>query len=426
MRAAFVVVMVALMAVARSESAGFPFGDFGLDAAAEAVVRGQDEIAAHTPVTLFFDYYGVVQGNPVGGLRADAAFTQEMVFGGTVDLAKAVHWDGASLRVSAAFASGYDLSNAVGNFFTVSQAFVTPGMAFYELYLQQNLFDEKLQVRVGRMSSGDQFATLPAFGQLVSGGLDGNPSSLFSNAPFTSSPVATWGATVAFNPTSEFYANSGVFQATSRLGKAAYRGMDFSIREGDGVLVLQEVGWTPTFGAEEASKSGKSSLPGFAGLTGQFGVGAYYFNFAVPKFSGGTQSNGFGFYAMGQQMVWRSRADGDRAVSLWGGVVYSPQEEIAIMPVMGFAGAIWQGPIPSREKDALVFAWMIGNFSRDYADSLGNAPRPTYESVFEWTYIVQLNDNLSIQPDLQYIVRPGGSGAVGNALVIGLQFTAAF
>ncbi|MBA3810795.1 MAG: carbohydrate porin, partial [Caulobacteraceae bacterium] len=32
-----------------------------------------------------------------------------------------------------------------------------------------------------------------------------------------------------------------------------------------------------------------------------------------------------------------------------------------------------------------------------------------------------LTDGLSLQPDLQYVIHPGGDPALGNALVVGLR-----
>jgi porin len=36
-------------------------------------------------------------------------------------------------------------------------------------------------------------------------------------------------------------------------------------------------------------------------------------------------------------------------------------------------------------------------------------------------YIFKITKELSVQPDIQYIIRPGGFGESGNALVLGLQ-----
>ena len=46
-----------------------------------------------------------------------------------------------------------------------------------------------------------------------------------------------------------------------------------------------------------------------------------------------------------------------------------------------------------------------------------------YETVIELTYRFDLrNGALFIQPDFQYIIQPGGTGNLKNAVVIGSQF----
>ena len=91
------------------------------------------------------------------------------------------------------------------------------------------LFDDKLELRRGRMSAADQFASLPAFGLQVSGGIDSNPTSIFVNAPFTIPPDATWAASAMVKVTKDIYAQAGIYQASDLVGKTAYHGLDFAI-----------------------------------------------------------------------------------------------------------------------------------------------------------------------------------------------------
>ena len=49
------------------------------------------------------------------------------------------------------------------------------------------------------------------------------------------------------------------------------------------------------------------------------------------------------------------------------------------------------------------------------------AERDDGETTLEATYRWVLTDWLSLQPDLQYVVHPGGDPALGNALVVGLR-----
>jgi carbohydrate-selective porin OprB len=52
--------------------------------------------------------------------------------------------------------------------------------------------------------------------------------------------------------------------------------------------------------------------------------------------------------------------------------------------------------------------------------------RPTAEQVLEASYAIYLTNNYTIQPDLQYVIRPNGTNEAKNALVIGIQFLASF
>lgn len=133
-------------------------------------------------VTPFLAYYGVFQGNPVGGIQQRSAYSHLLLFGATLNFDKLLGIPGSSLMISGAEATGKNLSDYVGNINAVSEAFVTPlTVLFYELYWKQILFDDKLELYVGRMTAADQFASVPAFGLQVSGGINYNPTSVLSH-----------------------------------------------------------------------------------------------------------------------------------------------------------------------------------------------------------------------------------------------------
>jgi hypothetical protein len=93
-----------------------------------------------------------------------------------------------------------------------------------------------------------------------------------------------------------------------------------------------------------------------------------------------------------------------------------------------FAGTIWQGVIPRRDRDQMLLTYLVSGFSRDYADAVVamGGQRPTAEQVLEVSYAIYLTANYTIQPDLQYIIRPNGTNEVKNSVVLGVQFTANF
>jgi porin len=288
-------------------------------------------------ITPSFAYYGVFQGNPVGGIQQRTAYSHLLLFGAELNFEKLICLPGASLTISGAEAIGKNLSDDIGNINMVSEAFVTPlTVLFYELYWKQMLLGDKLELRLGRMTAADQFASVPAFVLQVSGGINANPTSVFVNSPFTSSPNATWAASAKIHVTKEVYAEAGVYQASERLGKIGYHGLNFAINGDDGELIMGQVGWEPAFfkigETTSFDKNGKKTFAeGTLGLPGNYILGGYYSNFKFPELNGSSiQTHAYGFYAMGQQMVWRSVADPHTNFSLWGGLTFSPQQNISL------------------------------------------------------------------------------------------------
>ncbi len=186
----------------------------------------------------FASYWGNYLANPVGGEEQSSSWMQLLIFGAEFQLDQLIGWEGGSVMLSATDAAGSNLSLKIGNLFTASQSYVMNTFALYNVYFKQRFFNDALEFRVGRMSAGQLFASLPVMGLPVNSAVNGNPTSLFTNAPFTSTAAATWAAYARVKPTEESYVQAGIFQASPRLGKPAYHGADFSIRPGDGTLMM--------------------------------------------------------------------------------------------------------------------------------------------------------------------------------------------
>lgn len=64
-------------------------------------------------------------------------------------------------------------------------------------------------------------------------------------------------------------------------------------------------------------------------------------------------------------------------------------------------------------------AALIGSHARPAGGAA--AAQAGGETVLELTYACQLAAWLAVQPDLQYVIRPGGLRAARNAWVLGLR-----
>ncbi|HTD15313.1 MAG TPA: carbohydrate porin [Chthoniobacterales bacterium] len=109
-------------------------------------------------------------------------------------------------------------------------------------------------------------------------------------------------------------------------------------------------------------------------------------------------------------------------------VTFSPQEDISLLPLMGFAGTIWQGVVPGRDRDQLLLTYLGSDFSRSHTVSVAGHGdhHPTVEHVLEAGYAIYVRNNYTIQPDIQYVIRPNGLSDVRNSLVIGIQLIASY
>ena len=380
-------------------------------------------------IEFFVDYYGVFQGNPVGGKSQDFAYSQYLPFG--FEWKEPLGWRGGGLRASAVSGAGRDLSKTIGNAFSVSQAWTDNTLFLYEAYLVQRAFDDRLEVLVGRISSAEFFAGLPALNLLVTGGLNSVPIALKLNSPFTGSTEASWAAGARWLPAEETYIMAGLFQARADMGESGpYHGLDLAFGQDDGAFAVAEIGWTPNskqFTAVQEDRRftrNRTELTGDgSGLPGIYKLGAYFSTTARENYPGGWGENPFGFYLIGQQAIWeqtRGKPTGPH-LCVFGGATWSPPTGVTEMPWSGFLGTSWQGPLPARPADHLYAVGQIGNFSEPYACSVGQSPAGAFDSLLNAGYIFMIPKELSVQPDIQSIIQPGGFGQYGNALVLGLQ-----
>ncbi|MBL4894192.1 MAG: carbohydrate porin, partial [Emcibacter sp.] len=87
-------------------------------------------------------------------------------------------------------------------------------------------------------------------------------------------------------------------------------------------------------------------------------------------------------------------------------------------------GLVFSGPLTARPDDqlGLAFGWArAGDSFKQIIFDSGQQPA-NGEFNFELTYHYKISDNISIQPDIQYVINPGSSHALKDALVIGIRF----
>ena len=404
-------------------------------------------------------YGNNIAGNVTGGKSQGFTYADNLLFGVELDMKKLIGWDGLSITVSGLNRNGTSLSqDYIGNQFTVQQIYGGSAVMFYGLWFDQKFLDDKVSLKAGRFATGDDFASSPIYWLYMNNGIDGNPQSLPVNTQFSAYPWAVWGARVRIDPTPEYNAMFGVYQVSDRVFTRNYHGLDWSMRSNDGVLLISQFGWTPEFfkrpvEADAASNEGKAvnaplvgstssgksvadgkggkavTPPTMKGLPGHYWFGAYYSPWQFSQFGTDQKaSNSYGFYWHADQMLWQEAPGSDQGLTLWSAVTLSPQQNIARLPFQVNGGLVYKGLIPYRDQDYTTFGVIYGKFSTNWGDvtEANGQGRADYELVFEWGYKIQITKFAFVQPDIQYVINPGGTNSIPNALVLGAQMGVTF
>jgi porin len=358
-------------------------------------------------------------GNPSGGKEQGFTTANNVGLDLNFDLEKLCGLEGGSFLLSMSYRFGGSLSaNYIHNVFTVQQVFGGETFHLINVAYLQKLFDDRVELRIGRIGAGDDFLVSPYNYVFVQNGFDGNPVGIFFNSPgMTAYPNDTWGALVKVRPTARTYIMGGVYNGDPSIRDNSNHGVDFSM---DGPLfAIAEIAYQP------------NSLPGDRGLLGNYKAGFWYDNSRFSDFNTGEFERGnWGFYTLFDQVLVRfGEQRSHRGFGIAGSFLVSPDQAVSQMPYFFTAALVTRGIFPSRPVDVIGLGVVYGHFSNDlqsfqrWAQQLDpNIGVQSDETVVELTYrLVLLKSALYFQPDLQYVFRPGGTGGIPDALALGAQ-----
>ncbi|HLB33675.1 MAG: hypothetical protein A3F67_09905 [Verrucomicrobia bacterium RIFCSPHIGHO2_12_FULL_41_10] len=424
-----------------------PYNIMEIEKASGTWFGQRDWVTAHG-IDFSIAYTSNIAGNPVGGIQP-GGFTYADVFACAclLNTEKLFGWHGGYFTISSLLLDGSSLSQKnIGNLFGVQRVYGSiQTINFNELSYEQKFCNDSASIKSGRLVAGYEFAFSPLNFFYMNTGIDGNPQALWMNGRMPSYFNASWGSRLKVDLPGSTVARLGAYQITP----ISRNGLNWDFYPNDGVMLMAQYGWNPEFfkpsapstnsddtknnitesspkkvnSSDQASKN-TANTPSPKGFAGHYWMGGYYSTWEYPQFNSGAQaSNFYALYWHGDQTVYRPNRMNNTGLILWSDTVLCPQQNIALIPFQFNAGAIYTGLIPGRKQDNTIFGVVYGNFSTTYASVLqqygqGN---PTYELIYEFGYRINITKFAYVQPDLQWIINPGGTGNIPNAVVIGAQ-----
>jgi porin len=248
-------------------------------------------------------------------------------------------------------------------------------------------------------------------------------------------PMSLPGLRLAWQPTSWLTLRSALTQANPFAQNVNRTGLNWDFSSSGGLLSMNEI-------AASWNKDPQSK-----GLSGTVKAGFWMQNSQAVIAQGiSTSASTSGFYGILDQQLYvvpnkvlpflTSAPEGknppsppdasctcpSKGLSSFARIEFSPQQGSPV-GLYSDAGLVYTGLLPTRDADKLGVALGYAQMGSQVASltRATGAPGVGYEAVAELSYAMQMTPAISIQPDLQLILHPGGTQQYGNALVLGVR-----
>ncbi|MEX5443998.1 carbohydrate porin [Acinetobacter schindleri] len=346
---------------------------------------------------------------------ADPLTSAQLWLGTQLDMEKLAGWDGVTVRVVATARQGQSTSvrDLQGNAPHMANVQGTFGRGnqdsrLSELSIEKTFKDQGLSIKAGRLGLGMDFNVMAcdfastAFCAAQMGKWQGN---IWMNTP-----VSQWGARVKQRLNPEVAVQVGVyeFNPDNGNGKAEGQGWSLNTDHADGVTIPAEVVWTP--------KSFVNGLPGSYRIGGMYNTADDIANQKDIATGEGKNRTFAGWLAIEQQLT--STGSGRQGLHSFANFTWHDRDTNKVDNSQQI-GVKYIGLVDSQPNDILGLAVNRVHVNDRFADS-----RPAFNADAEYNIELNYSYNatkwLMLRPNLQYVINPGSSNNVDDALVLGL------
>jgi porin len=410
-------------------------------------------------VTLNITETSEVLGNVNGGQRQGFDYDGLTTATLQMDTQRAFGLYGGLFNVSALQIHGRSLSaDNLGTLQTASGIEADRATRLWELWYQQKMFDDKVDIKIGQQSLDQEFMgsqnanyfvnTMFGWPMLPSADLPGGGPAY---------PLSALGVRARAHLTDSITVLAGVFNGSpvsNNSGDPQMRnpsGTSFPLN--GGALAIAELQFAyPSSGTlVQANESDP--------LARTYKIGVWYdsesfadlrydntgLSLADPTSNGiaATHRGDYAFYAVADQMIYRFADDPDRNINVFIRPMFTPLQDRNLISFSLNAGLTMHEPFFGRDDDTagigMGFA-RVSDSARGLSIDTANfnpgvySPLQTNETFLEATYQYQVMPWWQIQPDIQYVFNPGGgivnpnnpSQKIKNETVLGIRTNITF
>lgn len=349
---------------------------------------------------------------------ADPLTSAQLWLGTQLDMEKLAGWDGVTVRAVATARQGQstsvrDLQGDAAQWANVQGTFGRGNQdsRLTELSIEKNYKEQGLSIKAGRLGLGMDFNVMAcdfastAFCAAQMGKWQGN---IWMNTP-----VAQWGARVKQQLNPDVTVQVGVYEFNPDNGNGVKEGQGWSLDtdNADGVTIPAEVIWTP--------KSLVNGLPGSYRVGGMYNTADDVANQKDVATGEGENRTFAGWLAVEQQLT--STGNGRQGLHSFANFTWHDRDTNKVDNSQQL-GLKYIGLMDSQPNDILGLAVNRVHVNDRFAE--GSLAKVDYDASAEYNIELNYSYNatkwLMLRPNLQYVINPGSSNKVDNALVLGL------
>jgi porin len=382
-------------------------------------------------IDLAADFKGEYASNVQGGTRSGAAEAGQFIFGATVDTQKLLGLTGGTIQATMTYREGATLGDQYGLDLLqeVQDVYGRGNIArLTELWYQQQLDGGTVTVKVGRMPEGD-FNSFPC--NFMNLALCGAPGGNIVGNYWLNWPISQWAGWIRVN-TGDTYSMAGVYETNPKDLDESFAPGWFS--GATGVMGHVEEGWLPKFGSAQLQGKYQAGVWYDTAGGGDVLLGSNGLPYVLTGLPSLHRSDRYGYYIQGLQQL---TGTGSVVPGGWRGVkgltfffnFIQADRETDVQDDQASVGFFYAAPFASRPNDHVGIGFARTDFNPHAAEAISLAhpgvvtPRAEYSNEIYYSYLVL--PWLTVRPDFQYIVDPGGYSNVRSVIVIGARVVVA-
>ena len=258
-----------------------------------------------------------------------------------------------------------------------------------ELYYEHSFKDDLFNLKVGKQDANMDFQALDTGFEFLNFAF-----SYIDNTPMPLFPNQQMGVRARLKLPKNIYIQDGFYDGNLAIGanpKTFFTGQNHY------------------FNMAEIYK-----LTDFKGKEGKYLIGNWIKTGKYNSYKNTTERNNYGVYAGFEQKLFNRFKDGSGGLNIFGQFGYA-RNSVNEVPYYAGGGLVLKGVSEKRNGDEIGIALAWHQFDKH----LHRLEHKTAEKVIEIFYKIKLTEFLYIQPDFQYIIKPGGN--TKDSFAIGIR-----